>query len=329
MQTSARLAVILTILATLFWSANFQATKIALESLTSWTASSERFIIASIFIVIFAISRGQFSFSTLNKNIFPFIFLGAIGVAGFNGALFLGLQTSHPVTAALIMATTPISANILEAIMRRQMPQPARIIGMAISLLGVSIVITHGKIFAGGSIAFAPGDIIIFVGSLGWSIYTVGTRAMVVESTPIETTTWTMIFGTCILSAIAFIQESPIKTLGAASLSSHLAGIYMGIAGSVLAYLFWIIGISTRGPGKTAIFFNFVPLFAIVIQAVLGSMPGYAQLLGAALTIAGVLLGQKKLTPPLISIWNLKKAAPDKMKNNNIECHSVKRTEKI
>ncbi|MGM3173407.1 DMT family transporter [Dickeya lacustris] len=314
MQISSKSAVILTLLATLFWGSNFQATKIALESLSSWTASSERFIIASLLIVAFATLRGQLSFSTLKKNIFPFIFLGAIGVAGFNGALFLGLQTSHPVTAALIMATTPISANILEAIMRRQMPQRIRIIGMAISLLGVSIVITHGKIFAGGSIAFAPGDIIIFVGSLGWSIYTVGTRAMVVESTPIETTTWTMIFGTFILSAIAFIQESPIKTLGSASLSSHLADVYMGIAGSVLAYLFWIIGISTRGPGKTAIFFNFVPLFAIVIQAVLGSMPSYAQLLGAALTIAGVLLGQKKINTSININMESKKSAPDRMK---------------
>ncbi|SLM64929.1 MULTISPECIES: DMT family transporter [Dickeya] len=295
MQVSPKSAIILTLLATLFWGANFQATKIALESLSSWTASSERFIVASLFIIIFATSRRQLSFKTLKKNIFPFIFLGTIGVAGFNGALFLGLQTSHPVTAALIMATTPISANILEAIIRRRAPQRIRVIGMAISLLGVSVVITNGNIFTGGSIALAPGDIIIFVGSLGWSIYTVGTRAMVVESTPIETTSWTMLFGTFILSAIACIQESPIKALGSASLSSHLADVYMGIAGSVLAYLFWIIGISTRGPGKTAIFFNFVPLFAIVIQAVLGSMPSSVQLLGAALTIAGVLLGQRKI----------------------------------
>ena len=296
MQTTPKVAVILTLLATFFWGSNFQATKIALSTLPPWTASAERFLIAVIVILLYMSIKNGMSLQVLKKNLLAFIFLGAIGVAGFNGALFVGLQTSNPVTAALIMATTPISANILEAIINRRVPQLIRVIGMLISLFGVSMVITNGKILMGGTLTFSPGDIIIFIGSLGWAIYTVGTRAMVSDSTPLQTTTWTMLFGAIILGAIAMMEEQPLNAVSSASVSSHLAGLYMGIAGSVLAYLFWVIGISTRGPGKTSIFFNFVPLFAILVQIAFGNVPGNLQLIGAVITIFGVLLGQGQLS---------------------------------
>lgn len=119
---------------------------------------------------------------------------------------------------------------------------------------------------------------------------------MVSESTPLETTAWTMLFGAIILSVIAFIYEQPVRTISTASVVSHLAELYMGIAGSVLAYLFWVIGISTRGPGKTSIFFNFVPLFAIMVQIMFGTIPGNVQLIGSVITILGVLLGQGQLS---------------------------------
>ncbi|EMN3922046.1 DMT family transporter [Citrobacter farmeri] len=296
MKMSPKIAVILTLLATLFWGSNFQATKLAISTMPPWTASAERFLIAVMVIFIYMSLKNLMTLNTLKKNLLAFIFLGAIGVAGFNGALFVGLQTSNPITAALIMATTPISANIIEAILNQRMPQLIRVLGMLISLLGVSMVISNGKILMGGALTFSYGDIIIFIGSLGWAVYTVGTRVMVSESTPLETTAWTMLFGAIILSVIAFIYEQPVRSISTASVVSHLAGLYMGIAGSVLAYLFWVIGISTRGPGKTSIFFNFVPLFAIMVQIMFGTIPGNVQLIGSVITILGVLLGQGQLS---------------------------------
>ncbi|MBD2810152.1 DMT family transporter [Xenorhabdus sp. Vera] len=292
MRVTSPLAVILTLFATFFWGSNFQATKIALDSLPPWTTSVERFAFAVLAIFIFLSLKGGIRSKVLRQNLPAFVILGTIGVAGFNGALFVGLQSSNPITAALIMATTPISANILEAIMNRRFPNSSRIFGMIISLFGVALVITNGQLFSEGSIHTTSGDLIIFAGSLGWAIYTVGTRTFITDATPLETTSWTMLFGTLILAIAAIFIESPLPSLLSGKPESHLASIYMGIAGSVFAYLFWNIGIATRGPGKTAIFFNFVPIFALGIQITLGDAPSPAQLIGITITIAGVLLGQ-------------------------------------
>lgn len=295
MDTSGRTAVIMTLLATFFWGSNFQAAKIALSSIPPWTASVERFTIAVIGTFIILLLKEKVRLEVLSRNFLAFMALGVIGVAGFNGALFIGLQTSSPITAALIMATTPISANLIEALINRQAPATDRIVGMIVSLLGVSLVITNGDILS-GHIDFAQGDPIILAGSLGWAVYTVGTRAFVSDSTPLETTTWTMLFGTLALGIMAFLFESPIESVVVGSGVSFVAIVWMGIAGSVLAYLFWNVGIAVRGAGKTSIFFNFVPVFALLIELAIGTVPGIVQIAGIAITIFGVLVGQGRLT---------------------------------
>ncbi|WP_340608579.1 DMT family transporter [Xenorhabdus bharatensis] len=291
-RNTPQLAIVLTLIAAFFWGSNFQVTKIALMNLPPWTASAERFAFSVLFIFLLMLSKKKFNIRVFKKNWLAFIFLGGIGVAGFNGALFVGLQYANPVSAALIMATTPVTANILEAIIHRRSPDRLRIIGMMLSLFGVALVVTNGQPMLDSTIHINTGELIIFLGSLGWAIYTIGARTFIKESTPLETTGWTMFFGTIILSIIAVSVESPVSTLLSAPFESHLADFYMGIAGSVVAYLFWNMAIAIRGAGKTAIFFNFVPVFALVIQAIVGDCPSLTQLTGSTLTIIGVLIGQ-------------------------------------
>ncbi len=295
MKTTANTAVVLTLLATFCWGSNFQATKLALSSLPPWTASVERFVIAVASIFLIMAIKEKFRWDVLSRNLFAFITLGVIGIAGFNGSLFVGLQTASPITASLIMATTPISANIIEAMINKRMPSTDRIIGMIISLLGVSLVITEGQILS-GHVVFASGDLIILAGSIGWAAYTVGTRAFVFGATPLETTSWTMLFGTIALTITAFIYENPIQAASAGTGLSIAATLWMGIAGSVLAYLFWNVGIAVRGPGKTSIFFNFVPVFALLIQLAMGTVPHFVQILGIIITILGVFVGQGRFS---------------------------------
>ncbi|OKO99723.1 DMT family transporter [Xenorhabdus eapokensis] len=292
MRTTPQLAIVLTLIATFLWGSNFQVTKFALTSLPPWTASVERFFYAVICIFIFLAWKEGIRSKVLKQNWWAFIVLGAIGVAGFNGAFFVGLQSSNPVTAALIVATTPISANILEAIINRRLPGLMRVVGMAISLLGVALVITNGELIWGGAVQVVAGDIIIFMGSLGWSIYTVGTRVFVKNATPLATTSWTMFFGAIILVFIAIFVESPVTALSSATFESHLACLYIGIGGSTVAYLFWNMGVAIRGAGKMAVFFNFVPIFALIIQIMRGNIPSLPQMIGVVITIVGVFLGQ-------------------------------------
>jgi len=193
------------------------------------------------------------------------------------------------------MATTPLSAHLLEAALNRRLPTQLRMFGAFISLIGVAMVVTNGSFLEGRGIVLMSGDLIILLGSLAWAAYTVGCRAFVKNSTPLETTTWTMISGASTLLIVAFLVEQPMFAVADGTVASHTAIAYMAIAGSVLAYLFWTIGVAVRGPGPTSVFFNFVPVFALFISVVQGNVPGGIQVLGIIVTILGVLVGDGRL----------------------------------
>ena len=69
----------------------------------------------------------------------------------------------------------------------------------------------------------------------------------------------------------------------------------MAIPGSVLAYLFWQVGIARRGPGATSVLFNLVPVAALLVAAGFGRIPAVTQILGVAVAILGVLIASGRL----------------------------------
>ncbi|KEP68575.1 permease [Thioclava dalianensis] len=283
----------LSALAALFWGSNFEATRFVLNDLPPWTAAAGRFAIAATAILLWLALRHGINLRVLRRNWRAFVTLGVLGVAGFNAALFLGLQTASPVSGALIMATSPLSTSLIDALIERRRPRAIALLGMVISLLGVGLTVGA---FSGTH--FASGDWLILVGSLGWALYPIGCRRWVRDASPIETASWTMVSGAVALAIAAFAFEQPLHGLATASSATWEALIWMALAGSVLAYLFWQTGIARRGPGPTSILFNLVPVSALVIAAAFGEIPNASQLAGVAVAIFGVLLASGRLRLP-------------------------------
>lgn len=280
-------------LAAMFWGTSFEATHIALLELPPWTAAAGRFVFAAGAIVLFLAAAGKLSWATVTRNRIAFPVLGLVGVAGFNAALFFGMQTASPVTAALIMGTSPLTTNLLESVLQRRFPSGRAVLGMAISLVGVALTVGA---FSGAH--FATGDILILFGSLAWALYTIGCRRWVKESTPIETASWTMLAGAIALVAAAFLWETPIQSAGQASMTSWMAILWIALVGSVLAYLCWQVGIARQGPGATAVYFNLVPVSALIVAALFGQSPDVIQIAGVAVAIFGILLAGGRVFCP-------------------------------
>lgn len=287
-KSTASSAAILSALAAVFWGTNFEATRIALLHLPPWTAAAGRFVLAAAAILFWLAATGGLSWPTLRRNLPAFSVLGIIGVAGFNAALFLGMRTSSPVTAALIMGTSPLTTNLLDSLFMRQLPPARAVIGMIISLMGVALTVGA---FSGAHLA--PGDLLIFAGSIAWALYTIGCRRWVKQATPMETSAWTMLAGTVALVIAACSFEAPRAALAHAGAAAWASITWMALVGSVLAYIFWQVGIAKRGPGATAVLFNLVPVSALLVAAVLGRPPGFSQVAGVAIAIIGIVFASR------------------------------------
>lgn len=290
MSNNRYLVLLAVTLSTFFWGSNFNAGASVVADASPYVVATERFVFATIIIIIFMLLKDRTSIIALQKNWIAFIALGLLGITGFNLAFFIGLKTTSAINGSLIMATSPITTALLAAMIDKHKISLIQTVGMLISLFGVVIVVSNGSIMNLISLNFSSGDLIIMLGNLAWATYTVGSRKYISNSTPLQTTTYTMLFGTIGILLFTVYNNNLLISLNNITIKNHLILVYMAVCGTVLAYLFWNFGIKEIGAANTAVFFNLVPVFTMILALFTGSVPNLLQISGALIVICGVIL---------------------------------------
>jgi drug/metabolite transporter (DMT)-like permease len=70
--------------------------------------------------------------------------------------------------------------------------------------------------------------------------------------------------------------------------------VYLGAFGTVIGFIWYYEGVKAIGPARTAVFNNLVPVFGIIMAALLLNEPILTSMVvGGALVIAGVTLANR------------------------------------
>lgn len=275
------------IISTFFWGSNFNVAEVLAGRVTPLTAAAERFGIALVVFLLYRLVQRKPESQLQWRDGLVLVPLGLIGVFGFNFAFFTALHTTVALNAALIMALSPMVSLLLSSWLLKTPISAAQVAGTAIAFAGVSLVITGGN-FA--DLRIATGDVWMLGACLVWSIYTVGSRRFASHIPPQQFSRWTVCVGAIALVIAALVLESPVPTLRELSLGTHAILFYMGSCGTVLAYIFWVQGVRQLGPDRTAVSFNLVPLFTLLVTIIAGTLPNTAQVAGIVLVLAGVVV---------------------------------------
>ena len=286
-----KVALLLVTLSAIFWGTNFNIGKTVIEHISPLGSAAIRFLIASIFILplVMSLESKATIKNTIQRNVWIYLFLGVIGVAGFNGLLFIGLKHTSAINGALIMASNPLVTLVLSSIFLKHSINIQQRIGSCLSLAGVITVITHGSLDVLLHLKIASGDWIIMAANMCWAAYGVLGKRYLKDSKPLVTTAVTMCIGAITLMLIASMDINLPQLLNQAP-QIYWSLIYMALCGSVLAYLFWNYGIAHLGTGNTSVFFNLVPVVTVLTASILGQPIVPVQLFGGLIVISGVLL---------------------------------------
>lgn len=284
-----------------FWGSNFNVASIVVQNIDPIFAASERFILASIFIILYCLILRVNLTSVTVSDFFFMAILGLIGITGLNIFFFLGIKYTSPMNGALIMSTTPITTYVLNVIFYESYITRQKILGLLISFIGVSFVIFHGDISNVIDFKLNKGDVFIVVSNLCMAIYTIGCKNWIQKAKSIQVTSFSLVFGTLGILVFLIFHGFKFSDIYSVSALEHELLIYMALAGSVLAYLFWNFGIRAIGPSNTSVFFNFVPIFTMVISYCQGEKTNNYQFLGIVFVIIGVLITTQSITTKSIT----------------------------
>jgi drug/metabolite transporter (DMT)-like permease len=278
---------LMVVVSTFFWGSNFNAGHAVASDVTPLTAAAERFAIALVLFWAIRFSFGKAESQLAASDAFILIPLGITGVFGFNYAFFTAMHTTSALNAALIMALSPMLSTLLSVVMLKVRIGAHQYLGMLIAFIGVVFVITGGHF---SLLHSAMGDLWMLLACFVWSLYSVGSKKYAPHIPSLQFARWTVSIGAVALIIAALILEQPLSDIPQLSFTTHSILMYMGVCGSVLAYIYWLKGVYFLGPEKSAIAFNLVPVFTLLVSLAFGSIPNMVQVLGMLLVLAGVLI---------------------------------------
>lgn len=290
----------------LMTGATFHVAQYVMQYFSAAGAAGWRFGLAAVSMILVLGCKEKISWFSIRENIGAYLFMGGIGVFGFNTLFFLGMEQTSPVNGALIMATNPLITMILARIILQEPFMLRQKMGGAAAFIGVLAVITGGSWHVISQLQFSTGDLLIMAGNICWALYGIVGRGFVKGSTPLQTTTYTMGIGAFMLIAAAGLLPAS-ETVSGIPIEAWAAIVFMALGTSVLGYIWWNEGATQIGIGQTSLFFNLVPVVTLCISFVRGTSITGTHVIGSVLVIAGVLVASGFTT---VFQWRKKEKSP-------------------
>ncbi len=276
---------LLLVISAFFWGANFALAGPVLADLPPLWAAALRFLLGAVLMLALARYRGTDLVGLAQRHWRAHAGLGLLGIVGFNVFFFQAMQDTSASNGALIMATNPLLTTILAALLLGERIAARQLLALPVALAGVAVVISHGHLGQVSQLHGARGDWLMLCANLAWASFNVATRRFMPKEAAVGNTALMMAASALMLSAIAVGSGESFALPG---WHAGLALAVMVTGGTVLAYLFWGMGIQQLGAGRAAIFLNLVPVFAMLVSGLLGTLPSMPQMLGGAIVLAGV-----------------------------------------
>ncbi|GLQ37151.1 hypothetical protein GCM10007908_07710 [Rhizobium albus] len=252
------------ILPPLFWAGNFLVARQFHEEIPPFQMSFWRWLLALAIILPFSL-RAVVASRPMIKQELGFLFLvGGIGIAAFNCFIYVALQYTTVVNAALINSLMPVVTFLLALIFIGDRLSSRQIVGVAGCAFGALFIVLRGQMSNLADLAINVGDILVLAGLTFWALYTVLIRW---RKTALPTSvflTVTIAFGVVIHLPFVIWEVSQRGTF-VANGANISALIYLAIFPSLLAYNFWNRAVAALGPGKTGLFMYLMPIFSTVL----------------------------------------------------------------
>ena len=254
------------------WGASFIATKVALQEIHPATVVWLRFGIGVIILGLAARWRGQLALPQ-KKDIPYFALLGFIGITFHQWLQSTGLVTAQASTTAWIVATTPIFMALLGWLVLREKLIKIQVFGIVLATIGVLLVVSKGALSALGlKGSVTPGDILIMISAPNWAIFSTLSRRGLKQNSAVLMMLYVMGFG-WLFTSVLFFSGPGLFEIGQLTLPGWLSILFLGIACSGLAYIFWYDGLQAIPASQVGAFLYLEPLVAVVIAAIVLKEP--------------------------------------------------------
>jgi len=286
--TSSRLDWLLFILLGFLWGSSYLFIKIGVDAgLQPFTLVAMRLLVGFALLgVVVAAARER-----LPRN--PQMYGHLLVMAAFSVAIPFSLitwaeQSVDSTLASVLNGSVPLFVIVIAAVFLRDEPISVnRLAGLALGFIGVAILVGFDPAdLVGGNLT---AKLALIGSSLSYAVGGVYARRMVHGLRPMIPALFQVGFALVMVAVLALIFERPLRI--PLRPDAILAIIWLGLLGSGAAYLLFFRLLGNWGATRTSMVAYLLPVFGIVLGAVvLAEEIDAGLLVGTALVIGGIAL---------------------------------------
>jgi drug/metabolite transporter (DMT)-like permease len=225
---------------------------------------------------------------------FPRIIAAAFfGVALNMLTFFKGLSFTSPISAAVIMVTTPIIVLILSAIIMKEKMIKRKIFGILLGLFGTGFLILYGKSIGNASNALL-GNLLVFINAVSYAFYLILVKKLMDKYNAFTFVKWIYTFGLLIVLPFGWSEYQEIQW---AIIPIYILWeiVFVVLFTTFFTYLFNLVSMRELKPTTVAVFIYLQPLFATIFAISVGKDElTFVKIVSAVLIFIGVYLVTQK-----------------------------------
>lgn len=271
----------------LFWAGNAIVGRAVRGDIPPFTLALVRWTGAFLIVLPMAVRPLGIDRAALLKAWRPVLALGLVGVASFNALLYTGLHHTTATNGLLIQAAIPAMVLVADRAIFGIRAGWASIVGVALSTLGVAIIVFRGTVATVLALDFGVGDVMILIASVAWALYTSLLKLRPAVH-PMSLLAVTFAIGALAMLPLAATEWRAVLAMPIRP-GTLLAFAYVALLPSVVAYFLYNGAVGMIGAGKAGQTISLMPLFGALLAAgLLGEALHDYHLAGMVLILIGI-----------------------------------------
>jgi drug/metabolite transporter (DMT)-like permease len=275
------------------WAGNAIVGRLAAGHIPPVTLSFLRWSLAFLLILPFAWKHLKRDWAATRGKLGIMLLVSVTGIGVFNTLQYWSLEYTTALNTLLLQSAGPLIVAVWSLALLGVRLTSAQAIGVALSLIGVLIILTQGDVTTLTSIQFNKGDLLFLLALTSFGLYSV----LTLKRPPIHALSFAAFtFGAGSAALIPLlIYEFFTRPTMSFDVHNLLTLFYVAVFPSIVAYLCFNRGVQLIGANRAAPFFHVVPVFGAVMAMVfLGEMPQVFHFIGFALVLAGVYTASRR-----------------------------------
>jgi len=281
-------------LANLLWAGNWVIGRALRDVFDPISLNFWRWVIAVVVLAPFALPGLAAKRDVIRRHAGILALLALLGLSMFQSLVYLGLRSTTAVNAVLINCSGPLFILLCAWALDGERATLRQIAGLLVSVAGILVILSRGESASLLQLELHSGDAWIVLAVAIWGVYSV-----LLKRRPPDLGGVHFLF---VLSAASVLFMAPAFVLQTLHAPPRLPGVaelggvlYVGLAASVGAFMFWNRGVAIVGPNAAGFTLYLLPTFGTLLAiAFLGESFGAFHAMGVATIVAGIILATRK-----------------------------------